>query len=397
MRNPLRSLLTLGLSTLIVACGGGGGGGENHYAAATPTPVPTTDNVQTISVNGGPIGAPNLAYTSVTVCVPGTTQCQTINNIMIDTGSEGLRVLASALGNLSLPQQTTAANHPLVECLQFIDLSHIWGPVKLADIKIAGEIANSVPIQVAGDAAFSNEPVTCAGGDSSTNMNTVTKMAGNGILGVGHFQQDCGAYCTTVIANNRYFDCPDTTCTQTTATLASQVQNPVALFATDNNGVIINLPAVPASGSASVSGQMIFGIGTRANNALGSAVIHPLDNIGYFTTTYKSVDYTRSFIDSGSNGLFFPDSSIPTCNNAVGFYCPTSTQQLSATITDLNDVSVSISFSVVNTESLNGSLNAFNNLAGYYSGGFDWGMPFFFGRKVYTGLETNPEGAYDAF
>ena len=42
------------------------------------------------------------------------------------------------------------------------------------------------------------------------------------------------------------------------------------------------------------------------------------------------------FIDSGSNALFFQDAGIPGCssNNAAGFYCPASTQDLSATIPD---------------------------------------------------------------
>jgi hypothetical protein len=28
---------------------------------------------------------------------------------------------------------------------------------------------------------------------------------------------------------------------------------------------------------------------------------------------------------------------------------------------------------------------------------FDWGLPFFFGRKVYIGMETDPNGPYWAF
>jgi hypothetical protein len=36
----------------------------------------------------------------------------------------------------------------------------------------------------------------------------------------------------------------------------------------------------------------------------------------------------------------------------------------------------------------------FDTVAGANSGGFDWGMPFFFGRNVYTAIEgvTPPAG-----
>lgn len=396
MRNFLRSLLIFGLLALIAACGRGSGG-DNTGSSGPTEVVPTADNVQAISVNAGPANTVNLAFTSITVCIPGTSQCRTIDNVMIDTGSSGLRLLASALSGLSLPQQTTIANHALVACQQFVDLSHMWGPVKIADVKIAGKSASSLPIQVIGNNEFGNEPVTCAGGDSSSNLNTVATLGGNGILGVGYFVQDCGDYCATTINNAFYYDCVGSSCTETTALLATQLQNPVALFTSDNNGVVINLPAISDKGSARVDGQMIFGIGTRDNNTLGNALIHTVDGVGYLTTRYQGSDYPQSFVDSGSNGFFFPDDNIPFCNDAVGFYCPASTLQLTATIIGLNNANSSVAFSVANTELLNFNFSAFKNLAGPYSAGFDWGLPFFYGRKVYTAFETNSQGSYIAF
>ena len=51
---------------------------------------------------------------------------------------------------------------------------------------------------------------------------------------------------------------------------ASQVANPVVDFAKDNNGVIVELPS--ASGTAAtLSGSLIFGIGTESNNQLSSS------------------------------------------------------------------------------------------------------------------------------
>ena len=51
--------------------------------------------------------------------------------------------------------------------------------------------------------------------------------------------------------------------------LVDQVTNPVALFAADNNGIIIDLPNLQnANGDASVQGELTFGLATQADNAL---------------------------------------------------------------------------------------------------------------------------------
>jgi hypothetical protein len=78
----------------------------------------------------------------------------------VDTGSFGLRVLGSAL-TVSLPQQNDGTGSPVAECAQFV-LSTTWGPVKTADVKLAGEAASSIPIQVIGDPAFSMVPASCS-------------------------------------------------------------------------------------------------------------------------------------------------------------------------------------------------------------------------------------------
>ena len=184
--------------------------------------------------------------------------------------------------------------------------------------------------------------------------------------------------------------------------LSQQVQNPVALFAQDNNGVIIELPAVTTP-QASVTGSLIFGIGTQSNNGVGSATIYNVDAFGNFITTYKNVAYDQSFIDSGSNGFFFLTSSstgIPACPDADFFYCPTSIQNLSAvTAGATGSNSNTINFSVDNADNLfnnNPAAFVFPTLAGPNSlSGFDWGLPFFFGRNVFTAIEgkSTPSGS----
>jgi hypothetical protein len=112
------------------------------------------------------------------------------------------------------------------------------------------------------------------------------------------------------------------------------------------------------------------------------------------TTNFASQTFTQSFIDSGSNGYFFP-SNIPTCTSNTGFYCPTSNLTCSATNLGQNGNQNTINFNVANADSLSGANNAFDNLAGPNNPtpgsngatGFDWGLPFFYGRNVFTGIE----------
>ncbi len=151
---------------------------------------------------------------------------------------------------------------------------------------------------------------------------SVSALGANGILGVGLFQQDCGAVCTTTNGSIPpvYYDCPASGCNPTYVTLPQQVPNPVTKLSLDNNGVLIFLPSVPAGGVGTVNGSLIFGIGTQSNNALQSASVYTVPvsppNAGNITTTFNGVAYPSSFIDSGSNGIFFLDSAttgIPTC------------------------------------------------------------------------------------
>ncbi len=78
-----------------VACGGGGGGSS---AGGGGTPPPT-NNTASVIIDEGPSNASvNTLFTSVTICMPGSTSsCQTIDHIQVDTGSYGLRILAPVL------------------------------------------------------------------------------------------------------------------------------------------------------------------------------------------------------------------------------------------------------------------------------------------------------------
>jgi hypothetical protein len=142
-------------------------------------------------------------------------------------------------------------------------------------------------------------------------------------------------------------------------------------------------------------GALIFGIGTQSNNVLAAATLIALDaTAGTFTTAYGAQTLPASIMDSGSNALYFPDATLPRCKSAVatGFYCPTSVQNLRAVQTSATGVSNNVSFSVANAAALlqnQPTFTAFQNLGGIalQSNSFDWGLPFFYGRRVFVAIE----------
>jgi hypothetical protein len=368
-------------------------------AASNNVVAGPAQNVQPITVNSGPANNyVNGLFTSVTICVPGsTTSCQTIDGMLVDTGSSGVRVLSSVL-TLALPQQTANGN-PVVECNQFLD-GFTWGPVQMADVAMAGERASNIPIQVIGTAAFPAIPDSCT--SSGPSEDTLDTLGANGVLGVGVFLQDCGPGCAVGGASNPglYYTCTASGCQTTVEPLGQQLQNPVSRFATDHNGLIVELPAVSPLGAATLSGSMVFGIGTQGNNALGSAVVFTVDGQGNFTTVYQGQSYGGSFLDTGSNGIYFLDSrttNLPTCADTADFYCPVSPQVFSATHRGVNGTTGVVPFGVANADTLlnNLSLSVFSMLAGPNPGSFDWGLPFYFGRNVFTAIESQstPAGA----
>jgi hypothetical protein len=362
----------------------------------------------------------------VTVCAPGsTTDCTTIDDVLVDTGSPGLRIFQSAVSSLNLPAVNASNGSAAYDCVSFADGSYLWGPVEQADVTMGGETAAKVPIQVIASST-SGIPSSCSNG-STENENTAALLGANGILGVGVEPTDCfyagGSACDPSSGLSSapypaYYTCSGTNCSPAFIVRANQVTNPVASLPTDNNGVIVELQSVSGS-AATVNGSLIFGIGTESNNQLASSATVLTIVCDAFTTSFQGQSFgvtndatcagPASFIDSGSNALFFPNvPKLPTCptNTAVGnlsgFYCPTSTENYSATNEGESGASKSTSFSVTNAEDVFTSPTtesdaAMSTLAGLNPTGygFDWGLPFFYGINVYSSIDGQkvPSGA----
>jgi Protein of unknown function (DUF3443) len=436
--NGARFVFVAALPLFAFGCSGAGGGSDVDHADAGPADASTSDarpsdgraasetgatdgrsetsadapgpasNVVPMIVNAGPPGVNSYdaPFVSITVCMPGTMNCETIDDIEVDTGASGVRVLASALTGLALPQQTASDGSPLVECMQYTD-GYSWGPVKLADVRIGSKLAASIPIEVIADPMFTSVPNACS--NSGPSENTLTSFGSYGTIGINQIVPDCGPSCasTKPVHAGGYYSCTGSTCTPVAVPEADQVSNPIAAFTSDNNGAVLQFPTVPADGATTLSGSLIFGIGTAGNNALGSATVLTVDENSEFTTVFDGITMPGSYIDSGTEYLWFYDSSLRKCkasSTGGGFYCPASPQTLTAENVGENGATSNVTFTVANANSLfsDSSYAVFDDVGSPGpKASFAWGFPFFLGRSVFVALggATTPggDGPYVAY
>jgi hypothetical protein len=224
--------------------------GGSGTTAVGSNPVPTLNTV-TLTIDGGPAGATgaiNHAYVTVKVCAAGSsTQCANIDHVLLDTGSWGLRLVGSVLAahSVALATESDTQGQLIEECVNFSG-GETWGPVALADVSLAGESASKLPVQIMDDnGAYAPPPASC--GANGTLINDIGGFDANGVLGVGVMMQDCGSACVNALtALPVYYGCSSGAagvCTAENVALDLQVTNPVARFATDNNGIIIHYQA----------------------------------------------------------------------------------------------------------------------------------------------------------
>jgi hypothetical protein len=437
-----KQLAILGALVLLAGCGGGGssGGSSSGGNPVNPTPPSTVINYTSVSVNAGPpelntgpdaYTQDNVAYVSVTLCAPGSaTNCQTIPYVEVDTGSVGLRIVASALNSSllsALKAETSPAGNPVGECYQYVD-GYVFGSVRAADFTIGGESVSSMPVNVIGDSGvFSTVPSSCSSG-GGTNESTVQAFGANGIIGIGVTTTDCGVACETAGGESAaiYYDCPSSGCSSIIGRAANatapfqQVPNPVAAMSSDNNGSIMVLPASPSGGEVSMSGTLYFGIGTQSNNGLGSSKIYTttgsdsINGPGLFTMVLNNQSLDESYVDSGTSLYAFVDAAIAACTQSglTGFYCPASPVTIDPTVQGLNGASSSVSITINNANTLlqNATYSVLPGLgvnpnvafpSTAYPNSFALGLPFFYGRSVATAIEgrnaAGTMGPYFAF
>lgn len=419
------------LAGVLIALAGCGGGTSSETrvicrdksictADLAAQDTPTGPNTTEIVVDSGPpngfaLGVTNVPYVSVKVCAPGTQRCATVDHVLLDTGSYGLRLLKSKVAAIGLPAVPVAADAAsatpagdAAECYAFV-LGAVWGPLATADVHIGGETAPAISVQLIDDAAVHAPPVppNCTASADGQLLDSVAMLQANGILGIGAVGVDCGLAC---LGNDYpggyvvYYSCPPggAACQPAGLPAARQVQNPVVHFARNNNGTMIAMPALPELGALKARGRLVFGIGTQANNQLPpSATMLRLDNDPaspdylYLGVRVAGRSYPQSFVDTGANAYFFHDRSLPqtcavTTGQSGGWYCPASTWQQAASVTDMAGTVARFDVTVSSADALfNTGAPAFATLAGTAGAGsqsFALGLPFFYGRTVYTAI-----------
>ncbi len=371
-----RVVAAAALGLALGSCGGGGGGsGTIPVAPAVGANQLLVTIEQNPAIPASVNVTANIPYVTVTVCNLSS-QCATVDHVVLDTGSYGLRVLQGALGGLSLPVDAATGGTQLAECAHFLD-GHIWGAVSHATLQLGGETTSSLPIQVIGASTLPAAPADCA--SAGSDVGSLQALGGNGLLGVGQFIADGQAY----------YACTASGCTSLSPPPASaQVSNPVPFVnSADNNGIVLQMPSIPTSGAGVSYGVLSLGAGTQADNALSGYTALAADSGGDITITVQGVAYPGSFLDSGSNFSFASLSGVPT--DANGNYTPASLLNLPITLSTSSGASPPGS---LNSQMYVGDYSsmdfsryvAFNDLAAQVpsTSPVDLGLPFFYGRSV---------------
>ena len=364
-------------------------------SAQLPTHFPIQMAV-TIGGSGfcGHHGYVNALCTSITLCQPGTQICQEIDGILVDSGSVGLRIFDTVL-QFPLPllsiQSDTDRVAVLAENAPF-RAERAWGPIALATVRFSERKIDqtTLPIQI-----------------MSTTATQPERAGFQGILGLGVFREDCGGGCAIQKNNGIYFACPDSQanvrdCESARVAPEKQVRHPVVGLERNHNGISIALPQIFGP-SDSVTGTLTLGIDN--SDKLKETQVIPVDSLGGFRMTFAGRGYDGSQIDSGSNAVFFPGSpEIPRCAWSARwlatlgeFFCPKSPMEFFGVIPNLllahapatnHSSGAKITWTAVDgQERLARNSLVAPSLAGFELNQILLGIPFFFGKQIYFGIE----------
>jgi hypothetical protein len=377
-------VLALTLGALLAGCGGG----SSSSLAPNQMRMVVGPNPDVEAVDPGASGR-DIPFVSVVVC-DASNRCVKVPHVMVDSGSVGLRLRAKPLAGLHLQPLPFASDAQLDECTPFLT-GVMWGSVEQATVELGGEPPIQLPIEVfgGGSPAPTTMPTICA--DFGSNASNLLGFKANGILGIQGLEK----------IGNLYYACRGSACTiEPTASVpaAELIVNPVSKFDdSDDNGVILTLPSVPANGLPSAQGTLTFGLDTQDDNRTTGFV--PLATDGNFSmnVVVQGVAYSSSTIDSGSNGIFGP-FSLPY-DSATTSFDPTTPQVVPITLENqtgtLPAVSVSSSITIANSQVLaDPSSYALDDYGAYSSTSNQilLGLPYFFGRSVAFAMSGKTSG-----
>lgn len=416
--------LAPGTTTITASAGGIPG---QPVVLTVTGPVPSSANALPVSLGTDLNNGINRPMVSLKLCVPGSaTQCATVSNVILDSGSTGLRILKAALPlpfpAVPVPAQAghnLPAGSVLAECYPFVT-SNAWGTVNAADVYLAGEPALAGAAVHLLDGAFAGGPPvnanTGVGSSCATNgfdLLTLTSLSANGILGVLPMQYD-NKPAGNLIPANEYWACttgggsctlleglvPGMTATVGKGTL-QLVANPVFGLPADNNGLVFEFPGIPAAGAVAAQGRLLFGIGTAANNQVpSSAAVLAFDPFARVTVVYNQaivgtpssvpLDTGNPVTDFSAGVLGEPLCTTPGLQNLL---CPAAPRTFSVGLGSTQSLStarLTPTLAVGHATALltNTPNRLFDNLVANAVTP-SLGLPFFMGRTVYMGFPSS--------
>lgn len=349
-----------------------GGSSEGSQTPNQPMKIAVSQN------NSGVCSNVNSPCVSLTICDTNNNNCSIVNNVLLDTGSYGLRIFNTVLNQNTLNNLSsiTSGGNPVGECVSYGDGSQNWGNIVAANVQLSSDaLASNVPIQII-NSNFLTPPSACNNATTSP-----TDFGYNGVLGVGMYTKDGG----------NYYVCSGNNC-NTTINLpsSSQVTNPISMLPSNNNGLTISFNQIGSNGASNVNGTVNFGVNTNSQNTIQASNVYPADlsqGIPFFNSNYNGNSYL-SFLDSGTNTLAISNSGITQCSNPyTGFLCPSNSLNLTFNNYNSQGASIPSNINIANTISLiNSGNSAYNNLGSIlsFSGAnlMDFGLPFFYGKNI---------------
>lgn len=397
-------------------------------------PTSAAANVAPLVVDSGPCAyypstnsaapinaAQDVIYTTVTICPPGLApasgSCQTIDHVQVDTGSVGLRILASAMNSAVLQTLPTvsAGGLPVNDCYAYAD-GWTWGVLRTADVWMGGyngtasqgETAPGISVDIIGDPASGPISATaqsqCSGGSPSEN--SVATFGANGILGVMPAQYEYAAYYTCT-ANGG--------CNSIVIPQSQEANNPVYSLSIPvyDNGIVVALPSLGSTGAApNAIGTLTFGVTSvgvnRATKFFAADVTSGLPLVESTIvsespaptpwtpppTVTAIFDTGTSFLSIYGTGMPFTQDSyewlIPqppvTVNLSIQGAYPNSGRNTGGLLVQPYPETISVtSEQTLSTQYPYPSYWAFDDLAANSTTAQDvWGAPFFFGKTMYV-------------
>ena len=326
-----------------------------------------------------PHGGFNRMVVSVTVCEPGTERCVTVDDVMVDTGSTGLRLEASAVPTwLRLPAFSGPNGKPLAECLRFVH-DTAWGPLQRADVRLGGLIARKHSL--AG-------PSTTRGAHRRRRAHAPMSVpTSNETLGVGQHLFDCQGACQqrTEAPGVFVWDGTEWSPVDGAVEPAYRLPNPVSYLPGHDNGIVIDLPSPPDEGAREVVGTLTFGV--VAGDKVDTAG-HPAPRRGPAgsRTMLAGRSYPTSYIDSGTETYVLYDASLPRCRDMPWAYCAEPRRTLRAEMVGTDGKGIPTTFNVGNYQTSRerhaGASDDVAEVADQQADVVIWGAPFFLGRRI---------------